>query len=109
MKAEHRDRALHTDLIPRDIDHKSRIVGIAVVLKDPQYVAWCWVLEVGRFAPQGGMAEKRLARAGVIAIMDPRCRTKVTWTFKDSNSISLLPDLLKNLIEVCIFISNVQY
>lgn len=26
VKAEHRDRALHTDLIPRDIDHKSRIV-----------------------------------------------------------------------------------
>ena len=87
MKAEHRDRALHTDLIPRDIDHKSRIIEIAVILKDPQYVAWCWVLEVGRFTPQGGMAEKRLARAGVIAIKNPRCRTRVTWTLKDSNSI----------------------
>jgi hypothetical protein len=44
VKAEHRDRALHTDLIPRDIDHKSRMVEGAMRLQMP-VVCWCWVLE----------------------------------------------------------------
>lgn len=71
VEAEHRDRALHTDLIPRDIDHKSRIVERRYEVNKARSMSFVLGPWGQTFNSQGGMAEKRLARAGVIAIKRP--------------------------------------